>query len=190
MCSEGTPVGIVNADTADLNQDQKNYIEAMNWLSGEDPEDPGKSRVDKYVEKQTAYTKTVEDKQAAFAKAMKDAQEDPRNTNIKMQREAYDQWVNAHARTYRNHMQAAYMDWVITGRKEAVEYYFAMVDLDTAMARVEQSKVEYTVPLQDLLLNVGTLHVHLRNACVLPPSWIQMAPLNIKRLSLTRLTGE
>lgn len=136
-------MGIVTNDESKLTQDEKNYIYAMNWLNGEDPDLPGKSRVDVYVEKQKAYTKTVEDKQAAFAKALKEAQDDPRNKNKDDQRAAYDQWVNVHARTYRNYMQAAYMDWVITGKKEAVEYWFAMVDMDTAMARVEQSKVDW-----------------------------------------------
>jgi hypothetical protein len=42
---------------------------------------------------------------------------------------------------YNNHVQAAYMDWVTLGKKEEVEYYFAIVDNDSAMSRVEASKV-------------------------------------------------
>jgi len=33
------------------------------------------------------------------------------------------------------------MDWVTTGKKEEVEYYFAVVDNESAMSRVEASKV-------------------------------------------------
>jgi len=43
------------------------------------------------------------------------------------------------------------MDWVITGKKEQVEYWFAVVDQDSALARVEKSKevVRWTVVQDD-----------------------------------------
>jgi hypothetical protein len=37
-------------------------------------------------------------------------------------------------------VQAAYMDWVVVGKKEEVEYWFAVVDHDTILSRVEDSK--------------------------------------------------
>jgi hypothetical protein len=113
----------------------------MNWLTAEHPLCPNQTRVDIYVAKQRRYTEVVEAKTRAFDNALAVAQRDPKNRTIAQQREAYDQWVNENARTYRNYIQAAYMDWVITGRKETVEYYFAIVDTDSSMARVEKSKV-------------------------------------------------
>lgn len=113
----------------------------MKWLTSEDPLCPNMTRVDIYVTKQRKYTEAVEAKTRAFDNALSLAQHDPANRTVAQQREAYDRWVSENARTYRNYVQAAYMDWVITGRKEAVEYFFAIVDTDSAMARVEQSKV-------------------------------------------------
>jgi len=95
--------------------------------------------IELYTEKQTRYTQVVAEKTKAFRQAREDAQQV--YTNPKDVRVAYEKWVEEHARTYRNYVQAAYMDWVVTGKKEEVEFYFAVVDQDTAMARVEQSKV-------------------------------------------------
>ena len=113
----------------------------MDWLTAEDPDTPTLNRVEVYVQKQQRYTDVVEKKQKAFNAAMRAANEDPANKTMSQRRAAYDLWVNENARTYRNYLQAAYMDWVINGKKEAVEYWFAIVDMDSALARVEQSKV-------------------------------------------------
>jgi hypothetical protein len=37
-------------------------------------------------------------------------------------------------------VQAAYMDWVVVGKKEEVEYWFAVVDHDSILSRVEACK--------------------------------------------------
>ena len=55
---------------------------------------------------------------------------------------AYDDWVTEHAKKFRNEVEGAYKDWVIHGRKDEVEYWFAVVDNDSAMSRVEMSKVK------------------------------------------------
>ncbi|KAG7096294.1 hypothetical protein E1B28_003741 [Marasmius oreades] len=99
------------------------------------------TRVELYTKKQHNYTKVVEEKTKAFNAALEEAKcnaADP--TNMESVRAIYDNWVDKNARTYRNYVQAAYMDWVITGKKEEVEYYFSVVDQDSALARVEQSK--------------------------------------------------
>lgn len=113
----------------------------MDWLTAEIPEKPGMTRVELYTQKQFAYTKVVENKTKAFNDALKKCTDDLNNKTILEQRAAYDAWVNENARTYRNYVQAAYMDWVITGKKEEVEYWFSVVDQDSALARVEKSKV-------------------------------------------------
>ncbi len=136
----------------------------MKWLQSEDPECPGRTRVDIYVDKQRRYTQAVENKTKAFDEALRKAQVDPCNKTIQQQREAYDRWVLENARTYRNYVQAAYMDWVITGKKEAVEYWFAVVDVDSALSRVETSKASQLEVEYDEVSHISTLStgVHAR----------------------------
>ncbi|KAG8690747.1 hypothetical protein FRC11_009364 [Ceratobasidium sp. 423] len=136
--ARGTPIGI--DDGSQMSEDQKRYNQAMKILSSELPDKPGRSLVELYAEKQTIYTKAVANKTKAFHDALQIAKDDPINRTPALIRQAYDKWISENARTYRNHVQAAYMDWVITGKKEEVEYWFSVVDQDSALARVEQSK--------------------------------------------------
>ncbi|CCO36198.1 hypothetical protein BN14_10326 [Rhizoctonia solani AG-1 IB] len=129
----GTPIGI--DDGGFMTPDQKRYKQAMKILSSEIPEKPGRSLVELYTEKQAVYTKSVANKTKAFQEALQLAKDDPTNKNPAQIRQAYDQWVAENARTYRNNVQATYMDWVITGKKEEVEYWFSVVDQDSALAR-------------------------------------------------------
>ncbi|KAG6838945.1 hypothetical protein H0H87_002029, partial [Tephrocybe sp. NHM501043] len=114
--------------------------DAMVWLTTRDVQNRNKTRVEVYTEKQAAHTLAVENKVKAFDAAQKRAMNDPLNATIASRRAAYDDWVNENARTYRNSVQAAYMDWVINGNKEEVEYWFAIVDRQSSMARIEASK--------------------------------------------------
>jgi hypothetical protein len=136
----GTTVGVDIADASNLTDDEERYVKAMGWLTYRDAKKESKTRVETYAEKQKEYTKAVEQKTKAFNDALRRAISDPLNASDEQKRAAYDVWVSENARTYRNLMQAAYMDWVVTGMKEEVEYWFAVVDRDTAMARVEASK--------------------------------------------------
>lgn len=136
----GTTVGVDVADPKNLTAEEARYEKAMTWLLFKDPSKDSKTRVEIYSEKQEAYTKALERKTKAFNDALKRATEDPRNVTVAQQRAAYDVWVSENARAYRNLMQAAYMDWVVNGMKEEVEYWFSIVDRDSAMARVEASK--------------------------------------------------
>ncbi|CAE6473609.1 unnamed protein product [Rhizoctonia solani] len=119
----GTPIGIDDGNS--MTPDQKRYNQAMKILSSE---------------KQAVYTQAVANKTKAFRDALQLARDDPINKTPAQIRQAYDQWVSENARTYRNNVQATYMDWVITGKKEEVEYWFSVVDQDSALARVEKSK--------------------------------------------------
>lgn len=112
----------------------------MSVLSSDHREKHGMTLVELYASKQKAYTEAVAKKNQEFHKALQRAQEDPTNTSKYMIREAYDQWVQENARVYRNYVQSAYMDWVVTGKKMEVEYWFSVVDQDSVMSRVEQSK--------------------------------------------------
>jgi len=113
----------------------------MEYLVGRDKDEPSKTRVDLYREKQKLYTDAFEHKTKAYHQALAHAISDPHNSTPALQRAAYDTWVAEHYKTYNNLVQAAYMNWVTIGKKEEVEYYFSIVDNDSAMSRVEASKV-------------------------------------------------
>ena len=114
----------------------------MEWLAFRDPNDQNKTRVDVYREKQVAYSVALERKAEAYGAARRGASTDPLNTDVGKQREAYDLWVERNHEAHNNLIRAAYMDWVAIAKKAAVEYYFSIVDNDSAMARVEASKVD------------------------------------------------
>ncbi|KAJ7023568.1 hypothetical protein C8F04DRAFT_1304770 [Mycena alexandri] len=139
-CFLGTTIGIDEGSNKSLSEDQKRYKQAMTILSSEVPNKDGHSLVELYTLKQKAYTDAVSAKTRAFDEAMKIAQKDPSNKTSEEVRAAYDRWVQENSRAYRNAVQASYMDWVIMGKKEEVEYWFSVVDQDSALARVEQSK--------------------------------------------------
>ena len=113
----------------------------MNWLIAPTGPNTETTRIEAYRDKQLNYTNAFERKIKAFDDALDRAVKDPGNTTVALQRAAYDKWVGENQKTYNNLVQAAYMDWVTLGKKEEVEYYFAIVDNDSAMSRVEASKV-------------------------------------------------
>ncbi|PWN43894.1 hypothetical protein IE81DRAFT_51560 [Ceraceosorus guamensis] len=131
-----TPVGI--DDESKLTDGHKRYKKAMAILSAEIP-DTDETLISRYTSMQSKYTLAVEEKNAAFRQAQ-DSAKALWPKNLKEQRNVYDAWVAENAKTWRARVQAAYMDWVITGKKEEVEYWFAVVDQDSALARVEKSK--------------------------------------------------
>ncbi|KAG8724408.1 hypothetical protein FRC09_019026 [Ceratobasidium sp. 395] len=137
LVSSGSTVGINEGETK--SKDQQRYEQGMAILSSQ-VAGKNKSIVELYTEKQKAYTEAVKAKTHAFHQALERAQNNSQNITPKKIREEYDSWVQENGRMHRNYVQAAYMDWVITGKKEEAEYWFAVVDQDTVMARVEQSK--------------------------------------------------
>lgn len=113
----------------------------MDYLNGPHHCWHTKTRIQVYTEKQKEYTLACDEKTTAFQKARDAAEKDPANTTTASRIEAYNRWVAKNAKTYRNRMQAAYMDWVATGKKEEVEFWFAVIDNSSALGRVESSKV-------------------------------------------------
>jgi hypothetical protein len=117
----------------------------MRWLTAPAGDNTEKTRIDLYRDKQLAYTDAFERKTKAFDAALDRATKDPANNTVALRRAAYDKWVGVNQKMYNNHVQAAYMDWVTLGKKEEAEYYFAIVDNDSAMSRVEASKVRGSI---------------------------------------------
>lgn len=110
----------------------------MEWLTLRDPNNNNKTRVDVYREKQDKYAEAFGGKVKEFREALEKINKEhpPEDRGREFQ-----EWVNGHYKTHNNLIQATYMDWVTVGKKEEVEYNFAIVDNDSAMARVEASKV-------------------------------------------------
>lgn len=129
------------ADPNKLTDAEKRYQRAMEWLLTEDRRNEGKTHLESYIEKQKLYAEAERLKIREFDNAYKEVIKDPLLKTTSEKRAAYDKWVHENARTLRNSVEGAYKDWVIHGRKEAVEYWFAVVDNESAMSRVEQSKV-------------------------------------------------
>jgi len=165
-----------------MSEDQRRYKKAMTVLTQEQPGKDGQTLIELYTEKQSKYTKVVAEKNAAFNNALiasNDATKGDANPK-KAAKEHYDRWVQEHARTWRNYVQAAYMDWVVTGKKEEVEYWFSVVDQDSALSRVEQSKASFVLEfLTSFYLTSSDLIS--RKSCAGPLSRTRMAHANIKR---------
>ena len=120
----------------------------MDWLTGRDPNYGGRTRVEIYREEQERYTDAFECKAKVFGDVLKRVTDENSMKTPKEQREAYHEWVAVNYKTYNNLVQAAYMDWVTMGRKDELEYYFSIVDNDSAMSRVEASKVRFPLTFQ------------------------------------------
>ncbi|KAG5650242.1 hypothetical protein H0H81_000195 [Sphagnurus paluster] len=171
LVAAGTTVGVDITEGKELTPDEARYSKAMKWLTAQDPDKGNLTRVERYTEKQRAYTKAVEAKAKAFGDALERVQSDPRYVGQHQQRAAFDKWVDENARTYRNFMQAAYMDWVVNGMKEEVEYWFSVVDRDSSMSRVEASKEAMRASVvQDVDGSVGYHKVKLT-----PANWAVIA---------------
>lgn len=122
-----------------LSATERRYRYAMDWLTGRDPGGGGKTRVEIYREKQENYAEALKYKDKEFAVALKRAMAD--TSDIIEGRAAFEMWVLGNQNSYDNLVQAAYMDWVTTGRKEELESHFSIVDNDSVMSRIEASKV-------------------------------------------------
>ncbi|CZS79599.1 unnamed protein product [Fusarium graminearum] len=114
------------------------YVAAMRYLTSTAP-NSSKSVIDVYVEKQQAYSEAMNKWEAAKTKARSDAKERFPG-NVKEQQRFYDDWNQESFRNFKNNAQAKYMDWIVNGSKYKVDYYFGIVDVSSAMKRVESSK--------------------------------------------------
>ncbi|KAF9789309.1 hypothetical protein BJ322DRAFT_530445 [Thelephora terrestris] len=125
---------------SELDPAEQRYKKAMDYLTAPVAEGSDQTRIDIYRDKQNAYTDAFERKVKAFDDALDRAMKDLTNSSPALKRAAYDKWVAENEKTYNTNVQARYMDWVTLGKKEEVEYYFDIVDNDSALSRVEASK--------------------------------------------------
>lgn len=113
----------------------------MEWLLTEDEGNTGQTHLQTYIEKRSLYIEAEDRKIQVFQEAYRNAIGDLSTASIEKQREAYNSWLRFNARDLRNDVEAAYEDWIINGRKQAVEHWFALVDDESALGFVQKSKV-------------------------------------------------
>jgi hypothetical protein len=80
-------------------------------------EEPSLTLIELYTQKQSKYTPVIAKKNATF-KAVREAQDHAGFQSREAAKEHYDRWGQEHAHTWRNYVQAAYMDSVVSGKKE------------------------------------------------------------------------
>ncbi|KAK6330551.1 hypothetical protein TWF718_002751 [Orbilia javanica] len=114
------------------------YDAAMSYLTKVD-EKTKKTPIDVYIEKQKIWADAQSDWDTAKIEAEQRAKEKYPNDH-QAALEAFEEWNQEHFRSYKYTVQGAYMDWVTNGNKYEVERNFGIVDVDSIMARVEQSK--------------------------------------------------
>ncbi|KAK4228622.1 hypothetical protein QBC38DRAFT_523461 [Podospora fimiseda] len=129
-----TDVGVGGHKT----QAAERYLMAMKYLTSLAPNST-KTVIDVYVEKQEAWSVAMKEWDRAKQDAYNSAKQQYPN-DVKMQQWAYDEWNQANFRNYKTRAQAKYMDWIVNGCKYKVDYYFGIVDVSSAMKRVESSK--------------------------------------------------
>ncbi|OTA07299.1 hypothetical protein A9Z42_0081940 [Trichoderma parareesei] len=123
------------------------YKLSMAYLTSPDdtPGGNGKSKVDTYVQKQSVWAREVAAYAQAQAQAMERSQPPPGATTAQVReaKEKYMQWIQEHAREFKNNIQTKYMDWVVHGYKFMVDFHFGVVDISSGMKRIENSKEAY-----------------------------------------------
>ncbi|KAL6798483.1 hypothetical protein J3E68DRAFT_449402 [Trichoderma sp. SZMC 28012] len=149
---EASVSGVIGNDTAVIKNEhlktiRDRYKLSMAYLTSPDdtPGGNGKSKVDTYVQKQSMWAKEVAAYAQAQAQAMERSQPPPGATTAQVReaKEKYMQWIQEHAREFKNNIQTKYMDWVVHGYKFMVDFHFGVVDISSGMKRIENSKEAY-----------------------------------------------
>ncbi|KAH7268206.1 hypothetical protein B0J15DRAFT_578227 [Fusarium solani] len=138
LIPEDAPIDDLDKSTETKNKAAERYVAAMKYLTSTVP-NSSKSVVDVYVEKQQAWSDAMKEWDQAKQAARDEAKRMFPNS-VGRQQGHYDEWNQANFRNYKNHAQAKYMDWIVNGCKYKVDYYFGIVDVSSAMKRVESSK--------------------------------------------------
>lgn len=117
--------------------------EAIEWLSSPSRLHPDKTRINLYLEKQTAHEESVKRKADAYKEALEKSKRDPRNKSIQDQEASYHSWVAENYKRFNAAIQTAHMDWVTTAKKADVEYHLGLVDVDLnkAIKKVLETQV-------------------------------------------------
>ena len=122
---------------------RKTVEEAIEWLNSGSRLHPDKTRINLYLEKQTAHEESVKRKADAYKEALEMCKRDPMNESIQDQEAAYHNWVAKNYKRFNAAIQTAHMDWVTTANKTDVEYHLGLVDFDLnkAIKKVLETQV-------------------------------------------------
>ncbi|KAF5625200.1 hypothetical protein F25303_11408 [Fusarium sp. NRRL 25303] len=121
----------------------KEYDDAMKFLKLTEP-GSAKTIVEIYRDKQLAWAKEQSSWDTAKIQAEERAQKlfPPGSSPdyISKQKEYINNWNQETYLMFKASVQAAWMDWIVNGQKYNVDYSFGMVDIDSIMSRIEDSK--------------------------------------------------
>jgi hypothetical protein len=108
----------------------------MDYLQKKD--EHGKCPIDYYVEKQEVWAQAQTEWDTAKEAEM--ASLELTVPDLGKRQEAMNEWNQTHFRKYKTNVQAKWMDWVVNGCKYLVENAFGTIDIESIMARIEESK--------------------------------------------------
>ncbi|KAF4422131.1 hypothetical protein FACUT_10740 [Fusarium acutatum] len=117
------------------------YAKSMEFLKQKVP-GTSKTIIDVYRDKEMKWVEQQQTWEKAKIKATYDAAntfKEGTKDYVKNRQEAFDNWSKSEAKSYKNALQAAWMDWVVNGKKIEVDLIFGMIQMDS-MGRVENSK--------------------------------------------------
>lgn len=140
----------------------------MNYLTTSDYSESAKSRLQTYVEKQESWNQAVE----RYNEAQIRHQQTIKEKGLTAEQEEYSflEWLQLNGRDYKAAIQAKYMDWVVYGNKFPVEFNFGLVDLASAMKRVESSKEAF----KNLTLLAADGVTEYNSVNLMPPDWASL----------------
>ncbi|PON24680.1 hypothetical protein TGAM01_v206610 [Trichoderma gamsii] len=144
------------------------YTQAMNYLTTSDDSESGKSRLQTYVEKQESWNQAVERYNEAQMRHLQTIKE--KGLTAEQQEYSFLEWLQLNGRDYKAAIQAKYMDWVVYGHKFPVEFNFGLVDLASAMKRVESSKEAF----RNLTLLAADGVTEYNSVNLLPSNWASL----------------
>ncbi|VTT61516.1 unnamed protein product [Fusarium fujikuroi] len=176
---EASVSGVVSNETGDITDPRlktirERYKYSMGYLTSPDdtPSGNGRTKVETYVMKQSAWAKEVAEYQRAQAQALERLAPPAGATTaqIKASQEKYMQWIQEHAREFKNTIQTKYMDWVVHGYKFMVDFHFGIVDISSGMKRIENSKEAY----RNLTVIASDGSSEYNGVVLTPVSWATM----------------
>ncbi|EHK42264.1 hypothetical protein TRIATDRAFT_30644 [Trichoderma atroviride IMI 206040] len=144
------------------------YTKAMDYLTTSDYGESGKSRLQTYVEKQESWNQAVERYNEAQTRHQQTIKE--KGLTAEQQEYSFLEWLQSNGRDYKAAIQAKYMDWVVYGNKFPVEFHFGLVDLASAMKRVESSKEAF----RNLTLLAADGVTEYNSVNLMPPNWASL----------------
>ncbi|KAF5987232.1 hypothetical protein FCOIX_1087 [Fusarium coicis] len=117
------------------------YAKSMELLKKKVP-GTSKTIADVYRDKEMKWAERQQAWEEAKINAARNAEnvfEEGTKDYVEKRQGYFDKWMKNEAKSYKNAIQAAWMDWVINGKKIEVDMIFGMVQVDS-MARIENSK--------------------------------------------------